>query len=308
MNQPFFSILIPCYNVKDYIETAIQSCFNQEFQDFEIIVADNGSIDGTQEILQNINQDKLTSFLGKKYVNDIDLRNFLIRMSKGKYIIWLDPYDKITPFFLEKAYDVLCHQHYDILEFSLIWSHEDGSFDVSSVNDFEYINDNCLELYLNRVDILQDVFKGKVFCSQLMKKINVNVFENIYEYAECFYSMELYFHAKSYKSFSEVFVYDYLDYINRNNFLEKNSLENVINVCKIRNEQLNRSLQILKENNLYNKYALHVLNKLYLYNLFQDMLRLQDIEDRKNAFKEFYKYFTLQLSANILLEDNNEGD
>lgn len=307
MNQPFFSILIPCYNAKDYIEKAIDSCVNQKFQDFEIIIVDNASTDGTLEKIKNINYNKIKLLSQSYRINDIELKNFLIQKSNGKYIIWLEPFDKITDFFLEKAYNILQYKHYDILEFSMMWSHDDKKIDISYVNDVDYFNNSCLQLYLNRIDNLQDMFVGKVFSSELMKKLKIQIVYDVYEYSECFYSMDLYLNAKSYKSFSDIFVYDYHIDIYRNQQFNCSTLESIKNLCRIRNEQLIRNVKILKENNLYNKYALYILNKLYLFNIFQDMLKIENIEDRKMAFKEFYKYFTIQLSANILLEDNNES-
>lgn len=307
MIKPFFSILIPCYNAKNTVKIAIESCINQEFKNFEIIIADNCSNDGTAEIIKEIKIDNLISFTGKRRINNIDLRNFLINKAQGKYLIWLEPYDRLTPFFLMKAYNILCYQKYDILEFSMMWLHKDGNFDITTVNDIEYVNNNCLELYLNRTDALQDFFVGKVFNAELMKKLQIPSFD-IYQYEECFYSLPLYYYANSYKSFSNIYVYDYHVDENRNNELDELSLENIKTMCKIRNEQLNRNIKLLKENNLHQIYSINLLNKLYLYNIFQSMLRLEDLNERKEAFQEFYKYFTIQLSANIFMENNNESN
>ena len=61
IQKPFFSIIIPCYNVEQYVDEAIQSCLNQENindTDFEIIAIDDGSKDGTQQKLQQYSSHK----------------------------------------------------------------------------------------------------------------------------------------------------------------------------------------------------------------------------------------------------------
>lgn len=53
MQKPFFSIIIPAYNLENYIAAALQSVLVQTFQDFEIIIVDDGSSDETVSIIQS---------------------------------------------------------------------------------------------------------------------------------------------------------------------------------------------------------------------------------------------------------------
>jgi len=48
--MPVFSIIVPAYNVQDFIEEALESIARQSFADFEAIVVDDGSTDGTGDI------------------------------------------------------------------------------------------------------------------------------------------------------------------------------------------------------------------------------------------------------------------
>ena len=52
MHEPKISVLIPLYNHKNYIADTINSVLNQTFQDFEIIVRDDGSTDGSAEFVE----------------------------------------------------------------------------------------------------------------------------------------------------------------------------------------------------------------------------------------------------------------
>ena len=54
--QPMFSVIMACYNHGQYVETAIKSILDQTFQDFELIVADNGSTDGSWEVIRKYSE------------------------------------------------------------------------------------------------------------------------------------------------------------------------------------------------------------------------------------------------------------
>jgi glycosyltransferase involved in cell wall biosynthesis len=54
--MPFFSVIIPLYNKENYIQEALRSILNQNFQDFEIISCDDASTDGTAEIIASFPQ------------------------------------------------------------------------------------------------------------------------------------------------------------------------------------------------------------------------------------------------------------
>ena len=96
MNQPLVSILIANYNNKDLLERSINSCKNQSYPNKEIIVFDDFSNDGSQEILKKIKNIKVI-FNKKKFgIPYLDAMNAYIKMfekSKGKYIFLLDSDD-----------------------------------------------------------------------------------------------------------------------------------------------------------------------------------------------------------------------
>lgn len=89
--MPSFSILIPAYNVAQYIEECLNSVINQTYKNWEAIIIDDGSTDETGVILDRIaqNDDRL------RVIHQINqgvstTRNHLIHESKGEFIIFLD--------------------------------------------------------------------------------------------------------------------------------------------------------------------------------------------------------------------------
>ena len=82
------SIIIPAYNIEDYIERCILSCINQTFRDIEIIVVNDGSTDKT---LENINKlktkDDRIVVIDKKNEGSMEARKSGWNIAKGEYIL-----------------------------------------------------------------------------------------------------------------------------------------------------------------------------------------------------------------------------
>lgn len=101
--MPKVSVIIPCYNQGQYVDEAVDSVLAQTFQDFEIIIINDGSTDKiTNKKLENYNRPKT------KVIYTINqglsaARNNGIKESVGEYILPLDADDKIGDTFLEKA-------------------------------------------------------------------------------------------------------------------------------------------------------------------------------------------------------------
>ncbi|MBC7881126.1 MAG: glycosyltransferase [Anaerolineae bacterium] len=95
---PTISVIIPAYNVDDYIETTLNSLKCQTFQNFEALVVDDGSTDLTcTKVLPFINADNRFRLLSKKNGGLSSARNYGIQHARGKYIALLDGDDAYAP-------------------------------------------------------------------------------------------------------------------------------------------------------------------------------------------------------------------
>ncbi len=105
--MPRISVVIPCYNQGEFIDDAVESVFAQTFQDFEIIIVNDGSTDPcTREKLSGINLPRVrVVHTGNEGL--AAARNFGIEIAQGDYILPLDADDRIAPGFLELAIDIL---------------------------------------------------------------------------------------------------------------------------------------------------------------------------------------------------------
>lgn len=108
-NNPSVSVIIPTYNRAHLIGRAIQSVLNQTYQDFEIIVVDDGSMDNTNEIIKDFQiQDKRIRYIKhEKNKGGAVARNTGIKDAKGEYISFLDSDDEWLKNKLESEIDVL---------------------------------------------------------------------------------------------------------------------------------------------------------------------------------------------------------
>ena len=87
------SVIIPTHNYKKYISEAISSVLRQTYADYEIIVVDDGSTDGTGEIIEKNFPDVRYFYIPNQGVSKA--RNYGIRRARGEFIAFLDADDQL---------------------------------------------------------------------------------------------------------------------------------------------------------------------------------------------------------------------
>lgn len=106
MSLPFFSIVIPAYNASRFIEETLSSVLEQTFSDYEVIIVNDGSTDNTQQIIENIKDERIRlSNIPNKGVSHA--RNYGISQAIGKYVAFLDADDIWHPMHLQHAHTAL---------------------------------------------------------------------------------------------------------------------------------------------------------------------------------------------------------
>lgn len=104
--QPVVSIIIPMYNAAQYIDCALDSATNQTYDDFEIVVIDDGSTDDSAKIVQ-ANQDPRVRYFRQDNQGQSAAINFGVKHSTGKFIKLLDADDWLNPSHLECQIDAM---------------------------------------------------------------------------------------------------------------------------------------------------------------------------------------------------------
>lgn len=120
------SVIVPVYNVEDYLEKCLFSLVNQTLRDIEIIVVNDGSTDNSQDIVDKYKKDNsnIKSYI-QKNKGQAAARNFGLRYCTSDYVTYVDGDDYIELNMLESLYNEVIKDDYDIIISDII-KEEDG--------------------------------------------------------------------------------------------------------------------------------------------------------------------------------------
>lgn len=109
------SVIIPVYNAEKYLNKCIESILNQSFNDFEVVLIDDGSIDKSWEILQGYSKiDQRVVICSQENSGAASARNKGISIARGKYICFVDSDDYIEKDMLSKCYESIKQNNADM--------------------------------------------------------------------------------------------------------------------------------------------------------------------------------------------------
>lgn len=112
------SILIPVYNVENYIKECLDSIQRQTMTDFEVILIDDGSTDRSGEICDDYaRKDSRFHVYHQKNQGVVAARENALQKAAGEYIFWCDADDYVSDDWLEKVFDAFDENRADIVTF-----------------------------------------------------------------------------------------------------------------------------------------------------------------------------------------------
>ncbi len=113
--MPLISVIVPVYNVEKYLEKCLDSILSQTFRDFEVILIDDGSGDGSGEICRRYAQeDKRVRYVRQENGGAGQARNYGVNLAQGKYIAFVDSDDYIDARMLEVLYENITRSGADV--------------------------------------------------------------------------------------------------------------------------------------------------------------------------------------------------
>lgn len=101
-NNTLVSVVVPVYNVKEYLVNCLDSIVSQTYKNIQIILVDDGSSDGSTCICkQYAKEDDRVELIYKENGGLSDARNFGIQRAKGEYITFIDSDDCVSRYYVE---------------------------------------------------------------------------------------------------------------------------------------------------------------------------------------------------------------
>lgn len=133
LSSPKISLIIPVYNVEKYIHKTLESVLAQTFTDYEVIMINDGSTDGSLAVLEEYaNKYENFKLIDQNNCGLSRARNVGVKAAVGDYIAFLDSDDFLAPDFLEVLYN----------------SAEENGADIACCNYYLYYDKSCKKFYM----------------------------------------------------------------------------------------------------------------------------------------------------------------
>lgn len=302
------SIIIPVYNVEEYLEKCLDSVINQTLKEIEIICINDGSTDNSKVILENYaKRDKRIKIFNQKNLGLSASRNKGIKYATGEYIFFIDADDWIELNTCEITYDFAKERNLDLLLFGA--KHID--FEGNTYDD-NYYNLSCFEnkyegevfnyktiinkLFLLDIHVWDKLFKTEVLRNNCIIFPLINFEDNPFFYEvllncervsilkNCFY-----YYFKRDNSIMNAFDDRFLDMIAMSNLVIESFKKNN-KYCELKKELLNFKLDIIKK--WYPNFSFELKEK-FLHAAKKDFIEWRknlNVDYLNTPNKNFYKW------------------
>lgn len=187
------SVIIPVYNVENYLKECLESIINQTLADIEIICVNDGSTDNSFSILNDFAQkDSRIKVINQQNQGQSAARNTAIKAAKGDYIAFVDSDDFISSDFLEKLYTAAIKENADIAAANVIY------FEKGKYTKDNHISKQTFKTGIKPITTIERKFKfskavvvwNKIYKRELILKtefpINIKFEDNYYTFAMVF--------------------------------------------------------------------------------------------------------------------------
>lgn len=212
-NSGLISVIIPVYNVESYLRECVDSVLSQTYENYEIILVDDGSTDNSGKICDDYaDKNNKITVVHKENSGPSPTRNAGIRVAKGEYIYFLDSDDYLDETAFEKLVQIAKNEEADIVFFDAkSFADPEGSFEVKQ----GYLRKNSYKTDLG-YSILTELNKNKDFhCSipllfirrRFLNESGLLIAENIYCSEDMLFTYQLFCLAKRVSQCHQVLYY-----------------------------------------------------------------------------------------------------
>ena len=259
------SIIVPFYNVENYIEKCLESLVNQTLKEIEIILVNDGSKDSSKEKANKFitKYSNIIRYFEKQNGGLSDARNYAIQYARGEYIAFLDSDDYVELDMYEQMYKKAKNENLDYVECNFLWEYPDKSLESNGK-----IYNSKKEMFINtRVVAWNKLIKRKIIQENNLQ------FPKGYQYEDVEFFYKLLPLIDSYGIVEKTFVH----YVQRENSISKIQNSRTKEIIDV----LNNIIKYYKEKNLFDEYKNEIEYIYTRYVLCSSMLRMVMIPDKK---------------------------
>ena len=202
----FFSVIVPIYNVEEYLPSCIESVLNQTFSDFELILVDDGSPDRCPEICDNYKErDDRIKVIHKNNGGLASARKAGIQVATGDYVFNLDADDLVENDTLEYAHNKIITTNCEIVSFSYRWIEDRKTVNITNDGIDEGLYERAeIEKYIyprllmdKNMNHISYYLSGKAVKRELLTPHQLNVSDKISLGEDLCCTVPCYLNAKS---------------------------------------------------------------------------------------------------------------
>lgn len=204
------SVIIPVYNAEEYLKESVDAILNQSLEDLEVLCVDDGSTDGSLDILKEISKsDNRVKYIHQENCGGGAARNRAIPHAKGEYIYFMDADDMIDSNALMECYEIASEKRLDFLIFKAKnYAEDTGKYFETSEYSMDDVSAFMGERILSHEDLGDFIFKisvtpwCKFYNAEFVKNSGAQFAEglifhdNIFFYDMLFYAKRIYFYDK----------------------------------------------------------------------------------------------------------------
>lgn len=183
MDTPLISVILPIYNIEQYLSKCMDSLFHQTYENLEFVMIDDGSgYECAKHVDEYLNRDDRVVVYHKENGGLSDARNYGIIRAKGEYITCVDPDDFVDKDYVEYLYRILKKYHAKMSIAQHRVRYDNGSVrENGALGDEQIDTKTCLERMLYH-DVIDTSAWGKLYHCSLFDTIKYpkgKLFEDI---------------------------------------------------------------------------------------------------------------------------------
>ncbi|OFX17426.1 MAG: hypothetical protein A2033_07815 [Bacteroidetes bacterium GWA2_31_9] len=167
------TIGMPVFNDVIFIEKSLNSIINQTYSHFELIISDDGSTDGSEDICKKYADfdSRIKYIRQSKNLGISKNMEFLLGLAKSKYFMWAGDDDILAPTFIEKLIRSLENNPNSISSFCSFSFIDENENNLSGTLNFDYSNKNRIKRLKYFIKNSNDIFGYGVFITDKIKKV-----------------------------------------------------------------------------------------------------------------------------------------